>query len=56
MRTDSHDKANSRVISGFCHEVDENCAILGYYHCSLRNNPEEPIVALRNFSDEPKKN
>jgi len=22
------------VISGFCHEVDENCALLGYYAAS----------------------
>jgi hypothetical protein len=29
------------VISGFRHEVAENCAVLGYYHYSLRNNPEE---------------
>jgi hypothetical protein len=54
-QTDRHDKANSRVISGFCHEVDENCALLCYYHYSLRNNPEEPIVTLSNISDEPKK-
>jgi len=56
FHADRHDKANSRVISGFCHEVDENCALLGYYyHNSLRNNPEEPIVALRNISDDLKK-
>jgi hypothetical protein len=54
-QTDRHDKANSRVISGFCHAVDENCALLGYYNSSLRNNPEEPIVALLNISDKPKK-
>jgi len=44
------------VISGFCREVTENCALLGYYtassdnslpvtvrkyHYALRNNPEE---------------
>jgi len=37
------------VISGFCHKVDENCALLGYYtassgnfsyHYLLSNNPE----------------
>jgi len=26
-----------RVISGFCHEVDENCAHLGYYAVSSGN-------------------
>jgi len=26
-----------RVISGFCREVDENCALLGYYAVSSGN-------------------
>ena len=30
-----------RVILGFQREVDENCAVLGYYHCLLHNKPEE---------------
>jgi len=25
------------VISGFCHEADENCAVLGYYAVSSGN-------------------
>jgi len=29
--------AEARVISGFCHEVDENCAFLGYYAVSSGN-------------------
>jgi len=29
------------VISGFCHKVDENCALLGYYHYSMHNSQEE---------------
>jgi hypothetical protein len=29
------------VISGFCHQVAENCALLGHYHYLLYNNPEE---------------
>jgi hypothetical protein len=24
------------VISGFCREVDENCALLGYYAASIQ--------------------
>ena len=26
-----------RVISGFCHEVDEKCTLLGYYAASSGN-------------------
>jgi hypothetical protein len=29
------------MISGFCHEVDENCFLLGYYAASSGDNPEE---------------
>jgi len=29
--------AEACVISGFCHEVDENCALLGYYAVSSGN-------------------
>jgi len=25
------------VISGFCHEIDENCTLLGYYAVSSGN-------------------
>jgi len=25
------------MISGFCHEVDENCSLLGYYSLSSGN-------------------
>jgi hypothetical protein len=52
------------VISGFCHEVAENCALLGYYttisgkntqqvvaisyHYSPHNNPEERSSQTQN--------
>jgi hypothetical protein len=29
--------ADARVISGFCHEVDENCTLQGYYAVSSGN-------------------
>ena len=29
------------MISGVCYKVAEKCALLGYYHYSLRNNPRE---------------
>jgi hypothetical protein len=34
------EKQSQCVISGFHRVVAENCALLGYYHYSLHNNPE----------------
>jgi hypothetical protein len=44
VRTNFHthiQQAKLYEISGFRCEADENCGLLGYYHYSLRNNPEE---------------
>lgn len=32
---------NTSVISGFRREEDKNCALLGCYHYTLCNDPEE---------------
>jgi hypothetical protein len=50
-----HDRANghfSRVISGFCHEVDENCTLVGYYAASSGNfhiNNQRDALSIQNF-------
>jgi len=43
------------VISGFCHEVAENCALLGYYAASsgsflptFQDNPSFPSSLFKN--------
>jgi len=33
------------VISGFCHEVDDNCAPLGYYAASKGKGKAIPLQA-----------
>lgn len=42
-------KPKTFIIWGFCHEVDENWALLVYYHFSLRNNPEKRSSQPENF-------
>ena len=34
---DDDDSDNEWVISGFCHKVDENCTLLGYYEVRSGN-------------------
>jgi hypothetical protein len=38
-----------RVISGFRRQVDKNCNLLGNYHYTLRNYPEECSSCFTGF-------